>query len=100
MSEATKNEAPAPGTVTYGQVRHLVELHGGTMEWQSGGVGGGGVWTLTLQGRTREVRVLYPEINDLDRLYVAKVPNPAARDDFGNTLTDDAFWRMVGLFSQ
>ncbi len=36
-------------------------------------------------------------INDLDRLYVARVDNPKTWDDYerGAPLVEDAFWRLV-----
>jgi hypothetical protein len=82
----------------YGQVRNLVQSLGGTMEWKPKPPGGS--WILKLHGRTREVPVRdHTSLNDLDPLYVAKVPNPASWDDFENTLVPDAFWRLVSLFA-
>jgi len=85
--------------VPYGRVRNLVESIGGTMTYQVGG-GPGGVWELNLWGRTARIDVRDNRINDLDRLYVARVDDPKTWDDYdpGAPLVEDAFWRLVGLF--
>jgi hypothetical protein len=84
-------------TQPYEDVRKLVvdEL-GGTMTWTPGG-GPGGIWKLTLRGRSAEVPVRDHSVNDLDRLYLPLVDKPSTWDHFG-ALRPDAFWRLVALF--
>ncbi len=91
--DASSNRGP------YQKASALIESIGGTMRWCSGG-GPGGVWKITLHGRSAEIPVRDEKANDLDRLYVPEVDNPTTSRDYGSpgTLTDDAFWRLIDLF--
>ena len=93
MTDTSSNCGP------YRKARALIESIGGTMRWRSGG-GPGGVWEITLHGRSHEVPVRDEKANDLDRLYVPEVDNPTTSRDYGSpgTLTNDAFWRLISLF--
>ncbi len=85
----------------YEEAQRLIESIGGEMRWRPGG-GPGGVWELSLRGKTHPVEVRNDQINDLDWLYVPQVDNPRTWHDYGSPgeLVDDAFWRLVGLFPQ
>lgn len=83
----------------YERVRSLVQSIGGTMAYRFGG-GHSGVWELNLWGRTARVEVHDNRINDLDRLYIAKVDSPRTWEDYdhGAPLAEGAFWGLVRLF--
>jgi hypothetical protein len=82
----------------YALVREMIEAHGGTMTFHAGG-GPGGLWRIELQGRTLTVDVRDRRVNDLDRLYVAKLENPQTWDDYEPNcpLKPGAFWQLVKL---
>jgi hypothetical protein len=68
------------------------------MTFHAGG-GPGGLWRIELQGRTLTVDVRDRRVNDLDRLYVAKLENPQTWDDYEPNcpLKPGAFWQLVKL---
>lgn len=81
----------------YDSLRSLVDSIGGTMVFVP--VGHGGDWEIRLHGRSKTVPCRDRSVNDLDRLYVANVPNPQTWADYDDdaSLADDAFWRLVDL---
>jgi hypothetical protein len=81
----------------YDALRELIESAGGEMVWKPGGLTGGGTWKLTLHHKTFSVEVRDNSPNLLDWLHLPTVAEPATWNDFGD-LTDDAFWRLIGLF--
>jgi hypothetical protein len=83
----------------YHEVRDLIRRHGGSMESQPGGPGGGVVWTLELHGKLCRVECRSNSINPLDDLYLANKPVPQTWADYDKPyrLKQDAFWRMIGL---
>ncbi len=86
----------------YNRVRKLVELLGGDMRWIAGGGPGGGKWKLAIGDKVTEVRIQDRSVNDLDRLYVAKVPNPKTWDDYDHDapFLPDACWQFIRLFER
>jgi hypothetical protein len=83
----------------YWQVRELLAPCDGTLTWKAGGFGGGGVWVLTLRGRTQIVPFRNEEINLLDKLFKPKVENPVVSGDYSEVLADDAFWLLIEMFN-
>ncbi len=83
----------------YYRVRNFIEDLGGSMEWKPGG-GPGGVWVLTLYGKTARIDARSHEVNELDRLYDTQLANPKVWEDYSHhaTLVPDAFWKLVALF--
>jgi hypothetical protein len=84
----------------YGFVREMVEKHGGTMTFHAGG-GPGGRWLIALEGKSLQIDVRDRRVNDLDRLYIAKIDNPQTWDDYepepNCLLKPDAFWQLMKL---
>ena len=85
-------------STAYGKLRSYVESILGTMEYLPGG-GPGGAWEIKLHGKVARVEVRDKRINDLDRLYAAKVSHPKTWDDYEKNaaLVDNVFWKLVHL---
>jgi len=91
--------------IPYERLRKLLESLDvdGSMEWQSGGAGGGGVYVLKLWGKTLTEPARNTEVNRLDKLYVAKVDNPKTWGDYDYDepeLVEGVHWKLVALFLQ
>ena len=83
----------------YEEVQHLLKSIGGEMIYQPGG-GPGGVWILSLYGRTTQVEARNHTVNRLDVLYIPNVPEPKTWDDYDSPgkLAPNAFWKLVAMF--
>lgn len=81
----------------YAKVRELIEKMDGTMTWRP--MGAGGDWELVLHSKTAVVTCRDQNLNALDRLYVAKVPNPKTWADYDQDapLVEAAFWELIEL---
>ena len=81
----------------YQKVRALMEQIGGTMTWRP--MGAGGDWELVLFGKAVVVACRDQNVNALDRLYVAGVPNPKTWADYDQDalLVEGAFWELIDL---
>ncbi len=90
------NSNANPGA--YDVLRRFIESLSGTMTYQPGG-GPGGLWEIILHGKTARIEVRGDHINELDRLYVPKIPNPKSGDDFESPgeLVEGVFWKLVHL---
>ena len=89
--------------IPYEKLRKLLESLDGSMKWQSGGAGGGGVYVLELWGETLTEPARNTEVNRLDKLYVAKVDNPKTWGDYDYDepeLVEGVHWKLVALFLQ
>jgi hypothetical protein len=79
----------------YGKIRDLVESRGGRMTYQREGFRYG-AWVIELGGRSATIEATGEQsFPDLDRLYVAKVPNPTRWDDYRDELLPDAEGRLL-----
>jgi hypothetical protein len=90
-------------TPPYAALVEKVRSLGGEMAFAPGTAddagSGGGRWIVELHGRTLTVIVRNNRVNDLDRLYEAKGPNPQTWADYAENppLTADVFWKLVQL---
>lgn len=87
----------------YKQVIDLVKSIQGTMTYQPGG-GPGGIWELSLHGRRLQIACRDRNRNDLDDLYELRTGITDARTwadyEEPGRLKQDAFWLLMGLFTE
>lgn len=81
----------------YGELRAIIERHGGTMVYQRAGYQFG-AWVITLHGKTAVIastgQHAFPQ---LDRLYVPKIVHPKTWDDYRDELLEDAEDHVLAL---